>query len=453
MKRRHFIPAAASALSLSNPAGAAETRQTPNLVFILADQWCPQTLPAAGDPDLVAPHLKRLSAEGTTFTRCYATNPLCSPSRASLITGRYPHACRVTRDNLRLPDDQPSLARQLQAAGRATGFVGKWHLDGEELPGFVPPGPRRHGFAYWAAFNRGHAYFDSTYYRDSPEPLRPEGFEPDYQTSLAIDFIKQNRTKPFYLFLSWGPPHPPRTPPPPRHVRTYDPRQFRLPPNVPGKDEESARRARAAYYGFCSALDDNLGRILKTLDDLQLAEDTIVVFTSDHGDMLGAQGLESQGEPYEESARVPLILRWPGHGGGGGLRRGVLDDLLLSNADLMPSLLALCGAEIPETVQGRNLAVAMSTGAGDGRPASVFSYGRLQTPAVWRMVVRGFDKLVVNQRLEATHLFNLGQDPYEMRNLAAEAGSARQINELRAHLRESMKRLGDGMDASGLRVR
>lgn len=449
MKRRQFIPAAASALTLSNPGAAAETRRTtPNLLFILADQWRPQTLPAAGDRDLIAPNLKRLSAEGTTFTRCYATNPVCSPSRASLITGRYPHACRVPRNDLRLPEDQPSIARQLQAAGRATGYIGKWHLDGDERPGFVPPGPRRRGFEYWAAFNRGHAYFDSTYYRDTPDPVRPEGFEPDYQTDLAIDFIKQNQARPFCLFLSWGPPHPPRTPPP-RHARTCDPRQFHLAPNVPGKYEETARRNMAAYYGLCSALDDNLGRVLKTVDELKLADDTIIVFNSDHGDMLGSQGLEFKGVPYEESARVPLVIRWPG----GGIRRGAVDDLLISNADLMPSLLSLCGGEIPPEVQGRNLAEAMRTGEGDDRPASLFAYGRLQTPEAWRMVVRGFDKLVVNQRMEATHLYNLGQDPYEMRNLAAEVGAARQINELRAHLREWMKRLGDGMDASGLRVR
>lgn len=434
---------------MSNPAAAAETRRPPNLLFILAGQWRPQTLPAAGDAALIAPHLKRLSAEGTTFTRCYATNPVCSPSRASLITGRYPHACRMPHNDLLLPLDQPSIARQLRAAGHATGYIGKWHLDGDERPGFVPPGPRRRGFEYWAAFNRGHAYFNPVYFGDSPDAIRPEGFEPDIQTDLAIRFLKnQDRARPFYLFLSWGPPHTPRTPPP-RHARTYDPGQFRLAPNVPDAYHSIARKNMAAYYGLCSALDDNLGRLLAALDELDLSRDTIVVFNSDHGDMLGAHGLEFEGLPYEESARVPLIVRWPGQ-----FRRGAMDDLLLSNADLMPSLLALCGAEIPAQVQGRNLAAAMRTGAAaDDRPESLFAYGRLQSPEAWRMVVRGADKLVVNQRMETTHLFNLGQDPYEMRNLAAEAGSVRQRNELRAHLREWMKRLGDGMDASGLRVR
>ncbi|MBM3797313.1 MAG: sulfatase [Acidobacteria bacterium] len=450
MRRREFLPAASAvAATFSNPAGAAETRPPrPNVLFILPDQWRPQTLPAAGDKDLVAPALKRLSAEGTAFTRCYVTNPVCSPSRATLITGRYPHACRMPRNGLQLPLDQPSIAAQLKSAGYRTGYIGKWHLDGDARPGFVPPGERRRGFDYWAAFNRGHFYYKSEYYRDAPDPIRPAGYEPDYQTDLAIDFIKQNRTSPFYLFLSWGPPHTPRTPP--SRARRYDPGQFRPAPNVPFAYEETARKNMAAYYGLCSSLDDNLGRLLATLDELKLADNTLVVFNSDHGDMLGAQGLEFKGVPFDESARVPLIMRWPA----GGLRRGVLEDALISNADLMPSLLALCGAEIPGAVQGRNHAELMRTGEGD-RAESIYSYGQLGTPGEWRMVVRGLDKLVVNTKGETTHLYNLGQDPFEMRNLATETGTpARTRDELKAHLRAWVKRVGDGVDpSSGLKVR
>ena len=254
--RREFLAAAAAKLA----------ERPPNLLFVLADQWRAQALPAAGDTDLRAPNLHRLATEGVHFRRAYASYPLCTPARASFLTGRFPHAARTVRNSVRLPLGEPSIAAQLKAAGYATGYIGKWHLDGEERPGFVPPGERRRGFDYWAAFNRGHAYFDSTYFRDSPEPIRPGGFEPDYQTSLAIDFIRANRSRPFFLFLSWGPPHTPRTPPP-AFARMYDPRQFRLRENVPAEYEETARRGLAGYYGLCSALDANLGRLLKALDE------------------------------------------------------------------------------------------------------------------------------------------------------------------------------------------
>jgi len=445
MIRRRFLTAAATALAPINTVAAQRSRR-PNILFILADQWRPQTLPAAGDTDLVAPHLARLGREGVHFRRVYATNPVCTPSRASLITGRFPHACRMGRNNLQMPLDEPSIAAQLNKAGYATGYIGKWHLDGEEKPGFVPPGPRRRGFDYWAAFNRGHSYFRSTYYRDSPEPLVVDGFEPDYQTDLAIGFIRRNRDNPFYLYLSWGPPHTPRRPPP-RHAKTYSPAQFRLEPNVPEHYATTARTNRAGYYGLCTALDDNVGRLLRALEEARLAEDTLVVFTADHGDMLGSQGLEFKGVPYEESARVPLLMRYPRL-----LGRNQDNDTLISNADLMPTLLSLCGTEVPGAVQGRNLERQLFHNEG-GRPESIFSYGKLGTPEEWHMVVRGLDKLVVNTRDEVTHLYHLGQDRHEMTNLVQEIGLSRRRDELRAHLRDWRRRIGLGQDPSGLKLR
>ncbi|MBK5290746.1 MAG: sulfatase [Acidobacteriia bacterium] len=442
MTRRELLAAAPSAFS----AAPQSPPRKPNLLFILADQWRPQTLPAAGDPDLIAPNLARLGQEGVHFTRVYATNPVCTPSRASILTGRYPHACRMPHNNLQLPLEEVCIADQMKKAGYATGYIGKWHLDGEERPGFVPPGPRRRGFDYWAGFNRGHSYFNSTYFRDTPEPLRNQGFEPDYQTDLAVDFIEQNKNNPFYLYLSWGPPHTPRTPPP-RHAGTYDARQFHLPPNIPVSYQETARKNRAAYYGLCTSLDDNVGRLLTTLDKTGLAAGTLVVFTADHGDMLGAQGLEFKGVPYEESARIPMLMRYPRL-----LGKGLDNDTLISNADFMPTFLSLCGGQIPKQVHGRDLTQPVFHGKGD-RPESLFTYGRLGTPGEWRMIRRGLDKLVVNTRMETTHLFNLGEDPFEQNNLAQEVSLGRRKDELKAHLKQWMKRIGDGQDPSGLKVR
>jgi arylsulfatase A-like enzyme len=415
-------------------------------LFVLADQWRPQTLPSAGDKVLDAPNLARLAREGVHFDRAYASYPVCTPSRASMITGKFPHACRMPKNDLLLPLEEPSIAAQMKAAGYSTGYIGKWHLDGVERPGYVPVGPRRRGFDYWAAFNRGHRYFDSIYFRDTPDPIQTTGFEADYQTDLAVDFIRRNKQNPFYLFLSWGPPHTPRTPPPGLRAH-YRPSDFELRENVPADYEDKARAGHVGYYGLCTALDRCFGRLLRTLDDEGLARDTIVVFTSDHGDMLGSQGLEYKNEPYEESARIPLLVRWPARIAG-----GQRSDLLVSNVDYMPTLLSLCGAKVPPGVQGRNLATQWVTGEGP-RPESIFAEGKMAGENEWRMIVRGFDKLVVDREGDATHLYNLAQDPFEMRNLATLRTHQRLRDELTALLREWQKRTGDGRSASGLRRR
>jgi len=440
MRRRDFL----SLLAATQIRPALPRR--PNLLFILADQWRAQALPAAGDPDLDAPNLARLGQQGVHFRRAYASNPVCSPSRASVLTGRFPHSCQVRANNKPLPLEEECMAVSLKKAGYATGYIGKWHLDGKERPGFVPPGPRRHGFDYWAAFNRGHLYFRSVYYRDTPEPVRESRFEPDYQTELAIEFIRANRTRPFYLYLSWGPPHTPRTPPP-RYANKYDPRQFRLRENVPGSRADEARQGLAGYYGLCSALDENLGKLLKTLEEERLAEDTLVLFTADHGDMVGSHGLEYKGWPHEESARIPLLMRYPRK-----LPAGAASGLLISNVDYMPTLLSLCGAEVPQAAQGRDLAQALVANGRQG-PESVFTYGRLDTPGEWRMVVRGMDKLVVDAEMNVTHLYNLALDPFEMINLSRDPAHKRSRDELKAHLGDWMRRIEFGQDRSGLRLR
>jgi len=444
MHRRDFLKGAAATMA-AHPVPAANA-QPPNLLFLLASQWRGQTLPGYPGVDLNAPHLRRLASEGVHFRRAYSSCPSSAPSRAALLTGRFPHATGVRSDTDPLPLDQPSIARQLSDAGYQTAFIGQWRLDGPAEPGYVPPGPRRQGFGEWAAFNRGYRYFDSQYFRDRPEPIRVNGFEPDDQTGLAIQFIEQNQHRPFFLFVSWGPPHPPRTPPS-RIGALYDPRWLRIRDNVPAKSESRVRGEYAAYYTMCTAIDQNAGRLLDTLDRLGITGHTMVVFTSDHGDMLGSHGVDGPDAPFEESVRIPLLVRYPER-----LKSGVRDDLLLSNVDLMPTLLALCGAELPKSVQGRDLSANWIHEESDGQQ-SVFAEGRLGTPDEWRMLVRGLDKLVVDSNLDVSHLFNLGQDPFEMEDLAREVSQELKRNELRALLNDRMRRIGDRIDPSGLKKR
>jgi arylsulfatase A-like enzyme len=343
------------------------------LLFLVADQW------RARNDGLVAPNLARLAREGVTYTRAYTAFPVCCPARAAMLTGKYPHQAGVTGNHQLLPPGERTMSAEFKRAGYRTGYIGKWHLDGHDTPGFVPP-ERRRGFDYWAANNLVHKHYDWTYFRDTPEPVNVSGFAPDYQTDLALDFIRQPGAQPYFLYVSWVAPHPPLTPPP-RHA-TYDPAKF------PGDS--------AAYYGLCSAVDENVGRLLDAVDD-----NTIVVFTSDHGWTLGAHGVDAIDEPYEDCVRIPLLIRYPRRS-----KAGTRNEALFSNIDFAPLLTSLCGVPWPVHLRRRE---------------EIYSEARLGQPGEWRLIVRGHQKLVVDSRGTPTHFYDLRRDPHESNNLARSA--------------------------------
>lgn len=406
----------------------------PNLLFIVADEWRAQAMPSASDPDLIAPNLARLAREGVDFRRAYTSYPVCCPSRAAMLTGKFPHAAGVTRNHTQLPLTEKTISAELKRAGYRTGYIGKWHLDGRESPGFVPRA-RRRGFDYWAAYNVAHKHYDTVYFRDTPEPIRANGFESDYQTDLAIEFIRQKSTQPFFLYLSWVAPHAPFTPPA-RHA-IYDPRKIRLRPNVPESSEAEARENAAGYYGLCTAVDENLGRLLAELDAQGITEQSIVVFTSDHGYTMGSHGLDAIDVPYEEGSGIPLVIRFPHR-----LKARTEPSALVSNVDYAPTLLSLCGVEPPAGMQGADHSGWLTGGRGS-QPASIYAEGELGTPAEWRMVVSRLDKLVVDFKLTPTHLYDLGEDPYELRNLSTDPSMRGKRDEMLALLRRWMSQTSD----------
>ncbi len=230
-------------------------------------------------------------------------------------------------------------------------------------------------------------------------------------------------------------------------VESYLERKFRLRLNVPAEMAGYVRRPLAEYYARCSNLDAGIGRILSALDATEIAADTIFVVTSTHGSMLGSHGLQGGGEHYEESVRVPLLIRYP--------RRVVAArtiDMPVSTIDLAPTLLSLARVDIPDGLQGLSLSPWL-LGGGGPRSESVYCQGRLGREQEWRMVVRGLDKVVVNRDLEITHLYNLGQDPFELDNLADEKSAARKRDEMTAILRDWMRRASDRFLPSGLKLR
>jgi len=428
---------------------ASEGPERPNILLILTDQWRGMALGVAGDPNARTPHLDRLASEGVWFENAFANSPICTPSRAQLLTGRYPYATGVILNDLAIRTDETSIAHVLNGAGYRSGWIGKWHLDGLPREKFTPPGPRRMGFDdYWAVSNCEHDYFAASYYTDTPEPIAVEGYEPEVQTELALDYMRgvvaEDPERPFFLTLSWGPPHFPYHLVPQEWRDRFDPDELEPRPNATIVDErvrggEVDRRDAADYYAACAALDELVGRLMEGLSELGIAEDTLVVFTSDHGDMLGSQGIGGKDLPFDEATSIPMILRWPA-----AIPAGHRPATLFSMADLMPTLLGLAGADVPDVVQGSDLA-AWARGRGEGGPASVYlleSIGIAMGRTSWR-AVRTREHLYAEDIEGPWLLFDVEADPYQEHNLAADPESREVRERLATELRGWYERLGE----------
>ena len=431
-----------SPASATTAAGAEAAKgRRPSVLLILPDQWRGQDLGCMGNPEVRTPHLDRLASQGVLFRNTFANTPVCCPARANLLTGKYAHRNGMVANDLRLRESETTIAEVLAADGYRTGFVGKWHLDGgPRLPGFVPPGPRRQGFAYWAANECDHRHFRPTYFRDADRPITEDRFEPEVWTDRAVEFLKQAGEDPFFLVVSMGPPHDPYGAPE-RFMKLYDPARLTMRPNwvegVPG----AGRKEVAAYYAAMTAVDEQVGRLLKALDDTGRAGDTIVLFTSDHGDMLGSHGQRLKRKPWEESIRVPGIVRYPAR-----VKPGRTTEALLSHVDLAPTLLSLCGLAVPEEMQGTDLS-GVVLGTTDRGPDSAFfqifvPFAGDATPRPWRGV-RTDRHMYARTQEGPWVLYDLEDDPYERKNLAHDPAHAAVRERMEAKLAGWMKRTGD----------
>jgi arylsulfatase A-like enzyme len=328
----------------------------PNLLLVFADQLRARELHDPAHP-LVTPAWDRLCAEGARVTQAVSNCPVCCAARAMMLTGQYPLTNRVVANDLPLPVAAETLGEILGRAGYRTGYIGKWHLDGVPRARFTPPGPRRHGFEFWAVHNCSHDYLRGSHFRDDPQPRPWPGYEPEAQTDLALEFLARRDDRPYALVLSWGPPHDPYDQVPEAWRKQYDPATLSYPASFLRAGPETAglrpfelpwepRRALADYYAHVTALDHQLGRLLDAVDD-----DTLVVYTSDHGDMLFNHGQMFKQQPWEESIGIPLALRAPGR-----IAAGAVLDGVFGLADLAPTLLRLLGLAPTPAMAGRDLA-------------------------------------------------------------------------------------------------
>ena len=454
--RREFIGGISALLGAVGCGSQQHREPRMNVLLLFPDQMRAQAMGCMGNPDVKTPNLDRLAGEGVLFRNHFANSPVCCPARAIILTGKYAHTNGMIANDLRLRESETSLAELFAEAGYRTGFVGKWHLDGgPRQPGWIPPGARRQGFEFWAANEVSHAHFDTHYFRDDPEPIPIKTFEASVWTDIGIEFLRQTRQdeRPFFLTVQMGPPHDPYIAPD-EYMALYDPDGIALRPNFAGDTSDRelvpspytktpGRKEIAAYYAMVTAVDDQVGRILGELDELGLRENTIVMVSSDHGDMLGSHGARLKRKPWEESIRVPGIVRHPD------APAGRETDALFSHVDIAPTLLSLCGLPVPPAMQGASLAPVVLGQAESGPDAAYF---QIFGPFLAGGVERGWRGLRTDRFMYARTkdapwlLYDLEADPYELKNLVADPEAGATLDELDAELARWMERTGDSWD-------
>jgi len=422
----------------------------PNIIFVFADQLRQCSLGYAGEEDVITPNLDRFARENSYFETAVSISPVCTPYRGSLLTGRAPTSTGLVLNDIALSTDEISIAHAAKAGGYDTAYIGKWHLDGPDRKAWVPPGSRRQGFDYWVGANFEHNYDNSIYFQDTDNPLVWEGFDAAAQTSHMIEYLKsRNSTKPLCLFLSWGPPHHPYNVVPGKYLDMYKSEEIRGRPNCP----EVPRQDLQGYYAQTTFLDDQFGKLVQALDELGIRENTILVFSSDHGDMHGSHGLYKKQWPWDECIKVPFLLSYPK-----AIQPGTVFRFPINAIDVMPTLLGLAGVNIPETVEGVDLSPYIR-GEKDDPPESVMfmnpcsfeigdARGEDQYPTYRgrQMQYRGLrtNRYTYVRTIEGPWLLydNL-TDPYQMNNLIDNKQMNAVQDRLETLLQEHMQRIGD----------
>jgi len=463
--RRWMAAAAVAAVGLGTIAAAqtpaARPPQRPNILFIMTDDHAAHAISAYGSTINKTPNLDRIAKEGALFTSVFATNSICTPSRATILTGQYSHLNGVTMFN-RFDSARMTVARLLQQGGYYTGMIGKWHL-----------GSDPQGFDRWEIFPGQGAYNDPIMYTATGEKQYTGRYATDVITDLALDFIDQRPTdKPFFLMMHHKAPHRPWTPnhehgaefsgrriPEPATLwDDYESRTDALHENkqriandlTPAdlKQEPPAgltgdaltrwkyQRYMQDYLATVQSVDDSVGKVLAKLDAAGLARNTIVVYTSDQGFFLGDHGLFDKRFMYEESIRMPFLVRWPA-----AIAPGRRIDAMGLNVDFAPTFLDLAGLPPSADMQGRSLVpVLKGKTPADWRTSMYYRYyhdpGDHNTRAHYGVRTKTH-KLIYFWKKDQWELYDLGKDPRELHNLYGKPG----MEALTATLKTELARL------------
>ncbi|WP_435146096.1 sulfatase family protein [Halobaculum sp. P14] len=477
-------------------AGYMSERARPNVVFILCDQMRRQAMSCAGDPNVSTPNLDRLAENGARFTNASATAPICVPSRFSILTGQHPHT-RNAHHHWRMSPEERTYGHEFSDSGYETGYVGKWHLAdvGRDRP---VPEHLQGGFTHWRGFELKNEPFDTSYYVDGdPEPHSIDTFQTDGIFDLGREFIDDHQSDddPFCLTLSVEPPHPPFIAPE-SNLERWEDRPLELRPNVPypdaeppdkitgdqyeqwGNPEESTDELyeeypyhgetvfeeMRKYYAMVENLDENVGKLLDELERRGIRDETAVVFSSDHGELLGSHGRMMKQHPYEESVGIPLIVSYPD----AGIDSGAEIHEPVCTEDFLPTLLGLAGLEPESELPGVDL-TPLLRGERESldRDGVLLEFVREIRPSqpyhdeTWRgfrterykYTVKGFDSLspgAFTSGGEPWQLYDLKADPYEQHNLVDDPEYEDVAAEMHGKLRDAISQYDDdyGLEAA-----
>jgi arylsulfatase A-like enzyme len=470
---------------------AADPR--PNILFIMSDDHAAHAIGAYGSRVNVTPNLDRLAQAGVRFQNCFCVNSICSPSRATILTGKYSHLNGVPTFN-RFDGSQPTVEKYLQAAGYHTGMIGKWHLGSDPT-----------GFDEWTILPGQGVYFDPTFLDRNGRRVY-KGYVTDIITDLAIDFLNRRpKDKPFFLMCHHKAPHRPWDPdekhralfadkqiPEPATLRDdyatrtdairqcrqkvfedLTRRDLKLQPPAELKGAERAawlgakptevtlerngkketlngealnawkyQRYLQDYLACVQAVDDNVGRLLDWLDKNGLATNTVVIYTSDQGFFLGDHGLYDKRFMYEASIRMPFLVRWPGVA-----KAGAVQDGMAINTDFAPTFMEIAGLSVPADMQGRSL-VPLLKGSppSDWRTSYYYRYyhdpGDHNTRAHYGIRTTTH-KLIYFWKINQWELYDLGKDPDELHNLYTDPNQQELVSKLKAELYRMKKEVKD----------
>ena len=423
----------------------------PNIVFVFSDQHRFCDVGYAGNSEVRTPNLDRLARRGAVFRTTYSNCPVCVPARGTLLTGLHALRHGAAANDLPIRPQCVSIADVLNKAGYTTAYIGNWHVGGAPRDQFITH-YNRLGFQYWRANNCNHDYLAGYYDDNSNRRFPIDGYAPEGETTLALQFMEQaaglgdgkpdggkrqsgdlrggesdggGQRKPFAVFLGYGSPHDPylKLPEPERERALRRNVTFRENVAEPPRDGEISiepydlQKFYAGYYGHIELIDKQVGRLADWLDGHGLFENTIFVYTSDHGDMLGSHGYLNKQMYFDEGSRVPFVISWPGH-----IPAGEREQLL-SLVDVAPSLAGLVGERFEREVDGRDLSDVMKNPEQPGQdyvylysyvPCHQAKYRKLPS---WRALTDGERLLVTDQAGEAVCMYDTKNDPFQMRDV------------------------------------
>lgn len=438
----------------------------PNLIYIFADQLRYQSVGYNGDTRAKTPNIDAFAKESTVMDNAVSGHPVCAPYRASLLTGKYTTSTGMVINEIRISQKHITFPNVLRENGYETCYIGKWHLWanvwGDHFNpdnSYIPEGQRLGFDDFFAGFNFHHDYYSplAYYHLNSKDKIYYDGYEPDCQTDMAIEHLTRlsENNKPFALFLSLGTPHDPwiKENVPEKYYELFKNQPFPnpenyLPENDPYADDwaklsECERQEledwRRVYYAMVANLDDNFGKLVNAIDNLGLFDNSIVIFTSDHGELFGAHGRRAKNIFYEEAVRVPYLIR-------GKQFTPSVCDANFNTVDIMPTLLSYMNLPIPETVEGLNKkdeiqgntvsdegSLMMGTG-----PTATYGNGH-----EWRAYRTKQYTYAIFKNPEKELLFDNQNDPFQMNNLANNGQYTDLKNKLKQEMFDKMEKNND----------